>query len=327
MARKRKGDEGGGESWLNTYADMVTLLLTFFVMLFSMSSIQEEKWEKLLMAFTNRGNETQQVVLVPEGEGDQMGTNHGEAPPPGDKDSVQTEQALPENFDQLYEYLKAYVERNGMQGSVDIQKSHGSVYIRFKDNIFFDPDNFVLKKDGTAILDFLGDCLKNVEHQIMTINISGHTASVDYENYPVSDWRLSSERASSVAIFFADQKQLDPKKIIPIGYGKNYPVDTNSTPEGRGKNRRVDMLIVSNESDLSNQDLLDSFLTGTFDPGRYPEIGSGKDILLPESSDADEDIEILAEEDPEIAEPVDSADSGQGGQGPKPPSLIDGSSE
>jgi chemotaxis protein MotB len=79
---------------------------------------------------------------------------------------VQTEQALPENFDQLYEYLKAYVERNGMQGSVDIQKSHGSVYIRFKDNIFFDPDNFVLKKDGTAILDFLGDCLKNVEHKL-----------------------------------------------------------------------------------------------------------------------------------------------------------------
>ena len=69
MARRRKGEENGGDTWLNTYADMVTLLLTFFIMLFSMSSVEEEKWEMLIKAFNNRGDETSQIVLTPEGDG------------------------------------------------------------------------------------------------------------------------------------------------------------------------------------------------------------------------------------------------------------------
>lgn len=282
MARKRRGgDEGGGDTWLNTYADMVTLLLTFFVMLFSMSSVEEEKWEMLLEAFVNRGNETSQIVLVPEGDGQQMGANSGDKGSPSG-DNIDTENNLPIDFDELYEYLKAYVEQNGMQGSVEIEKGAESVFIRFKDSIFFNPDSSYLKVDSNGILDFLGDCLKNVEDQIMVININGHTATVAEKNYHISDRMLSSERASRVAIYFEDEKEIDPKKILAIGYGKNYPVDTNDSPEGRQNNRRVEMMIVSNESNFSANELIDQFLNGTYDKSKYPEHGGSKDILFPD---------------------------------------------
>ncbi|MEM1485264.1 OmpA family protein [Oscillospiraceae bacterium PP1C4] len=260
MARKKASEESSEGTWLNTYADMVTLLLTFFIMLFSMSA-------------TNNANKSQEVMT------DSIEQSESAVQTAGG--SVDIKETLPEDFDELYTYIKAYVEENKLSDSIGVEKGQGVVYIRFKDSIFFDPDRFELKSSSRGTLDFLGNCLKNVEDQIMTININGHTASVDNMYYPVSDWRLSSQRASSVAIFLADEKHLDPQKIIPIGYGKNYPIDTNTTAQGRKNNRRVDMMILSNDIELADKDLLDRFLTGTFDTGKYPQFGGSKDVLIP----------------------------------------------
>lgn len=289
MARKKIDEEPCG-NWMDTYGDMVTLLLTFFVMLFSMSSVDKEKFDILVEAFSNIDAETQQIVLTPEGDGDQIGTNHGNAP--GTSDTMDLKKDLPKDFDQLYEYLKAYIQQNNMEGSVEVKKGNGAVFIRFEDSIFFNPDSFDLKQTGTQILDFLGNCLMSVDDQIMTININGHTAAVpNVENYRISDWRLSSERASSVAIYFEEQKGIPPKKLLPIGYGKNFPTASNDTAEGRKQNRRVDMMIISTKSSLTDEEILRTLLAGTFDENKYPRVGSSKDILVPpedgETSSAD----------------------------------------
>lgn len=261
---------------MDTYADMVTLLLTFFVMLFSMSSVEQNKWEMLVEAFSKKmGVDTDQLVLTPNGEGEQVGTNQGFATTEQSSYDDIPSDALPIDFDELYQYLKNYVEQNNMSASVEVSKTQDSVFIRFRDNIFFNPDSAQLKKDSYDMLEFLGDCLKSVEDQILMVNINGHTASVAYDHYPVSDRMLSSQRASNVAIYLEERKQMDPSKLVAIGYGKNYPVDTNDTPEGRAKNRRVDMIIVSTESALSNDALLSRFLSGTFDDTKYPQAGSG----------------------------------------------------
>lgn len=288
MARKKKIDEEPCGNWMDTYGDMVTLLLTFFVMLFSMSSVDKEKFEILVKAFTNSSAETQQIVMTPEGQGNQLGTNQGDAPPPGDGEDLDLQKDLPKDFDELYQYLKAYIKQNGMEGSVEVTKGDGAVFIRFEDSIFFNPDSFQLKSLGNQILDFLGNCLKNVEEEILTININGHTAAVpNVENYRISDWRLSSERASSVAIYFEEQKGIPPKKLLPIGYGKNFPRASNDTVEGRKKNRRVDMMIISEESTLTDEEILKTLLAGTFDDTVYPKAGSSKDILVPQNLQKD----------------------------------------
>lgn len=273
---------------MNTYADMVTLLLCFFVMLFSMSTVDAEKWEALVRSFVNPGEETSQIVISPDGEGNETGVNQGEPndPDPNNQGKEGTQQSeLPENFDDLYEYMKQYVESRNMQGSVEVRKGDGSVYIRFSDNIFFNPDKYELRVDSYGILNFLGDGLVAVQDQIKAVNINGHTAMVPgITEYPVSDRRLSSERASSVAIFLEEEKSFDPAKLIASGFGGLHPVADNNTPEGRSKNRRVDMLIISNENSEAGEQLLAQMLSGTFDADQYPAAGNVEDELLNNNS-------------------------------------------
>ena len=140
MKKKVRPPEDTG-TWMNTYSDLVTLLLTFFVLLYSMSSVDAEKWEMIVKAFSNPGDDTQQVVIGnAQDQGDQLLTATGDMPPPGDKESLErTDQQMPANFDELYEYLKSYAASQGMEDSVQISKGDGSVYIRFQNNLFFAP--------------------------------------------------------------------------------------------------------------------------------------------------------------------------------------------
>ena len=131
----------------------------------------------------------------------------------------------------------------------------------------------------------IGDAIHNVEDEIYIISINGHTAQVDMPNYAVSDWMLSGERASSVAIYFEEEKGIDPLKLRPMGYGKNYPIASNDTPEGRRKNRRVDMAIVKDTGEAISGGM-EEVLNSLFDPSSFPATGGVDDLLTPDSSEA-----------------------------------------
>ncbi|MEG2143701.1 MAG: flagellar motor protein MotB [Oscillospiraceae bacterium] len=233
------------QEWLNTYADMVTLLLTFFILLFSMSSVDSAKLQALVMAFVERGGVSPVVASDSIGGGvdgsdpSAGGVSSGKAPAP------QAGEGMPQDMEELYQYLKSYIEEGNLQSSVEISKSDNQIYLRFNNNIFFDADSDFLRNDGKAILDFMGNGFKSVMNQILMIRVNGHTAAVpNAPNYHVNDRILSSDRANAVAIYLEEVKELDSKKIMSQGYGKNFPVDTNDTPEGRERNRRVEIMIL-----------------------------------------------------------------------------------
>ena len=286
IQKKKRSSSGGG--WLDTYADMVTLLLTFFVLLFSMSSVEEEKWQKLVLAFSNPGNETNQVVIAPDEKlGDDQAANvagdkSDADAPPTELDSVE--------FSNLYEYLESYVAENGLEDTVEVSEGENSVYIRFSDVVAFTADSSVLQPESYVILEFLGDALKQVEEELMSVVIAGHTALVDGP-YKISDRRLSGDRASSVAIYFENEKGIDPKKTLSTGYGGNYPVDSNATDAGREQNRRVELMILSNDADKSNAEIADYFLQGTYDVEKYPATGGVDDVIIPPESDVISNVE------------------------------------
>lgn len=283
MARRKQRPEEDTGSWMNTYSDMVTLLMTFFVLLFSMSSVDAEKWERFVRAFANPGTDTAQVVINTDGsmEGTQPLPNQSDGEQLLEPEDPDAETApLPVDFSDLYAYLKNYVEENSLSSSVEVFKNgENVVYIRFQNNIFFDPDEYDLRSSAYDVLGFVGDCLHNVEDEIYVISINGHTAAVPYET-GISDWMLSSERASSVAIYFEEEKGIDPQKLRPIGYGKNFPIASNDTEESRKENRRVDMVIVKRYTD-GTSGLLENELQSLFDPSQFPRSGSAKDILTP----------------------------------------------
>ena len=281
MKRRNREAEDTG-TWMNTYSDLVTLLLTFFVLLYSFSSVDSEKWEAFVKAFGIPGDATSQVGLGVENPdpGANSPVPDGSTAAAGDPGSEE----LPQDFDQLYQYLEQYVQDSKNAGSIEVMKSGDSVvYIRFQDDIFFDSDEYYLRQSAYPVLDVIGDAIHNVEDEIYIISINGHTAQVDDPNYAVSDWMLSSERASSVAIYFEEEKQIDPQKMRPMGYGKNYPIASNDTPEGRQKNRRVDMAIVKNSEGVVAGDM-EQVLQSLFDPTSFPTTGGVSDLFTPEGS-------------------------------------------
>jgi chemotaxis protein MotB len=241
MSRKNSGgDDGGGSEWLNTYADMVTLLLTFFAVLLSMSSVNQEKFNAFIKSFSNLPPEKIEEII--------SGTN----PDFVEGAKEPTPQQVAEAMDQLYEMLMDYVQKNGMNDTISLQKNEDTIYIRFDSTVFFEPDKYIMRPGGYDTLSFIGDGLKQYEEMIKLIAICGHTATVgDIPDYPVSDWMLSAERAAIVGIYLDKEKNLDPKKMLLLGYGKNLPISDNDTEEGRIENRRVELAVIGIGSDIS----------------------------------------------------------------------------
>lgn len=252
MARKKR-DSGGGYSWMDTYGDMVTLLLTFFIMLFSMSTVNEDKWKILVQAFSRTsGAAAQQVVIGPsQGDGDNIMPSTGEDDLNiGEPDIINEK---PIDLNELYEFLMAFIEQNNMEAEVKVEKdSANNVYISFDNNIFFDGDKSNLRPESYPVLTFIGDCLKSVEEQVLMTCVIGHTAYIP--GSAVNDWLLSMERASKITTFFEATSGLDTKKVKGEGYGSNYPVASNETPEGRAKNRRVQIMVIGNDLENSSQE-------------------------------------------------------------------------
>lgn len=300
MAKQR--EEINTSAWMNTYADLVTLLLCFFVLLYSMSVVDAVKWQEFAKAFQDLGRDPDEVLTnidpdSPPGtpvnaagsegsDSSSSDSNSSSEESSSDSESEGTmdlENPKPETFDDLYDYLVSYTEQQGMEEDVSITKGETSIYIRFNNNIFFFPDSSAIKEESIPTLDFIGDCFSSVQDQIYLININGHTASVLYEYYPMSSWTLSAQRASNIAIYMEDEKGIDPRKLRPIGYSENYPIAPNDTEENRRLNRRVDIVIVSNE--VLSGEFYDEF-AGLFDPSTFPQEGGLDDIMVPGSEDS-----------------------------------------
>ena len=126
MARQRKSSDGGGggQAWLNTYADMVTLLLCFFVLMISMSTINEEKFNAFLESFQNIDKEVLEEII----NGSEVGGGQG---------SGNNQEIDEAPMDTLFEKLQEYVEQSQMQDSVSIAKIDDVIYIRFGSAVFF----------------------------------------------------------------------------------------------------------------------------------------------------------------------------------------------
>ena len=261
MARKKKADEESGGNWMDTYGDMVTLLLTFFIVLYSMSSIQQDKWAEIVKAFnTNGKTKVDQIVLTVDGNGDSPAANKGEGEVTGkgitDLDEFYT--AITEYLEQNHMSTTEVVERGQDDGTETNGTNKDNIYLSFQNSITFAPDTAVLLDSSYPFLDFLGQRLSEVNDNLAVILIKGHTAISDTS---VVDSRiLSSERASTIANYFEKNYGIPAEKLIPIGLSHLYPVADNSTEEGRSKNRRVEISVIGKNSPLVQDELLKSLI-------------------------------------------------------------------
>ena len=234
MKKRKKGGGGGGSNWMDTYGDMVTLLLCFFVLLYSMSTLDQSKWIMIVKSFNPDAVDVSQIAdeTNPDGVEEMVGAVEADA------------------FDELYESLKAAVADASMNSEVELFKGDGYTFITFQDNVFFDGDSSVIKQDGMNVLAQFASILSGVKDSVKEIQVLGHTAQADpvIPNNPENDRVLSCERAARVAAFIQQRTEVSPDKIVPMGYGQFRPVAPFDTPENRAKNRRVELLITKSDA-------------------------------------------------------------------------------
>ena len=248
--KKKKSGGGGGANWMDTYGDMVTLLLCFFVLLYSISSIDEQKWMLVVQSFNK--NALVSTTDTPQGPVGEDGPDGGDEMP-----ATQVEEAL----NDLYQFLQEYVENNPEAGAVQVSKGDGYVFISFDDTVFFDGDSYALRPEGKEILDAIIPALEQAGPYIDELRVLGHTAqaTADAHNPYPGDRFLASNRSTIVTVYFQehmDFAKLPFGRLVQVSYGQWRPVSSNETRETRARNRRVELVVTG--QDLENQ-LSDSF--------------------------------------------------------------------
>ena len=253
-----KKKSSGGANWMDTYGDMVTLLLCFFVLLYSISSLDQNKWIMLVQSFNkNALVNVDEQPLGPEGENKNEGGDDMPTTMPDEIDQV---------MEELYDYLALFAASSD---SVNISTTgDGRIFISFQDAVFFDGDKSVLRPEGRAALDEIIPALEKAGPYLDEIKIMGHTAQarLDQPNTIRGDTTISTDRAAEVRIYIlenSDPSVLDPSRVLSVGYGQWRPVATNDTPEGRAKNRRVEMMISGKNVEEQIGDSIASYYTET----------------------------------------------------------------
>ncbi|MCL1829504.1 MAG: OmpA family protein [Oscillospiraceae bacterium] len=252
MARRKKDGGGAGEgaNWMDTYGDMVTLLLTFFVLLFSMSTIDEVKWEALVGALSGTGNtiipvmDIQSAVDAPIKLEINTATTR-ESKDPSDPDSSSEERDL-QIFWELVNNLQTFINENDLNAELHPDPDTLTVIMRVTDNVFFDSGDATIKQVAYEILDELAQLFADNMPLISTVDIEGHTDTDPISNAMYTDnWDLSAKRATNTVRFLLRNEGVDETKLTPKGLSEFHPVAPNDTPQGKAANRRVDFVIQS----------------------------------------------------------------------------------
>ena len=274
MAKKRQEDPPkGSPAWMATFSDLMNLLLCFFVLLYSMSSVDEEKWEQVVASLQNT------VSILPAGgatigEGEMisagvrqlefldsyynemansMAQDKLDNPENGKNTITQAyeEQALSESEEMAQEIQEA-VNGTDLSELVEIEFNAQYVQLNLSGAILFDSGKAELVRDAYPIVNKIGRILE--KYKVNVIEVEGHTDNVPISSsskYESNDV-LSMYRALSVANYFREHTKLEAANIKSAGRGDYVPVADNATAEGRARNRRVEIKIYNSYSSGTN---------------------------------------------------------------------------
>ena len=258
---KKKGGGGGGANWMDTYGDMVTLLLCFFVLLYSMSTISEENWKKIIQSFNPNALKTQ---TDPLGQGGPFADPDVADKFPGLNESEQSQNEIDNMMEELFLALQNYTKQEGLESAVSVSLEGGVLYLRLMNEAMFDGDSYALRPEAREILSEVCGMLNDAKDAIEEIKVEGHTAQMyaDRPNPTANDRRLASNRATEVTIFLQENTTIHPARICSVGWGQWHAITNNQNEENRAPNRRVELVISARN--LENEELgasLSQFVT------------------------------------------------------------------
>lgn len=270
LARKRREEEqsSGSPAWMATFSDLMNLLLCFFVLLFAMSSVDQDKFEELVASLSasfgileggaasvidgskiSTGvsdlNELddyyEDLGLNTEGEAKDLNDNDTEYE--GDTILEQVQKQGTAESEKMAEEMEQEAIQKNIADQLEIEFTAQYVQLTLNGALLFDSAKSNIRSDAVPLVDKVGDILMNYKGNL--VEITGFTDSVPLLDDPKYDdnWDLSSARAKSVLMYLVNNKGMDISIMKASGRGENDPIASNDTSEGRAQNRRVEIKI------------------------------------------------------------------------------------
>ncbi len=227
MKKAQEEECKGAPAWMATFSDMVTLLMVFFIMILSYSTIELEKFKGAVSSMKGA------LGIL-----DDMKNK----PTPEQRRSIEGRDNFKEQVDKQVKEIKRVLEEEGLSDQVQVEADATGIHVRLGDNIMFDVGKAELKASAFPVLNAIADLVHN--KQFKEIFVEGHTDNVPIHTakYP-TNWELSTARALSVVRYLHYVKGIDAAKLAAVGYGEYRPLVPNTTAANRAKNRRVEIYI------------------------------------------------------------------------------------
>ncbi len=216
----------GAPAWMCTFADLMSLLMCFFVLLLSFAVMDQQKYKLVAGAMKDAFGVQREKPVEAEQKGNEMISSNFETVPL-----------------QIQMELAKYFSEDVAGGDIETEFDPYGLVLRIKGNVAFESGQATLRKEFLPLLDKIG---RLAQRAALMVEVSGHTDNVplrqDQSTFN-SNWSLSAARAVAGVEYLIEKFQLPPSRLAAIGYAYGQPLDTNNTPEGRARNRRVEFKI------------------------------------------------------------------------------------
>ncbi len=216
----------GAPMWMVTFGDLMSLLLCFFVLLLSFSTMDPQQFKEVSGSLERAfGVQKSEITFdIPKGI-----------------DIVSRDFNPTFTIDIVLEKIKSAIKLELIKGEIEIEALKDRVILRMNDEVTFDRGDATLKEKSKPILDKIRGVIETVPGEVL---IGGHTDNVPTHGRYPSNWHLSAARAASVVVYLLDQNSIAPERLAAVGYGSSHPRVPNDTPEHRKLNRRVEIIFM-----------------------------------------------------------------------------------
>lgn len=226
-----EGKKDNSERWLLTYSDMITLLMIFFIVLYTISTVNSQKFQQIAASLGKTFDGTNYVI------GQQSGNSI--------LDSIKTTGTNGTNDNSIASQLDKLIKQYNLQNMVTYKVDERGFVISLNDTLLFDTGSADVKPDQKETLIKIGNILKSMPNYI---RVEGYTDNVPINNNQFhSNWELSVIRATNVVEILVNDVKMDPAKISAVGYGEYRPIVPNDSDKNRQLNRRVDIVIMNSD--------------------------------------------------------------------------------
>lgn len=267
MALKKEPEKHANhERWLVSYADFITLLFAVFVTMYAMSQTDKKKVEEVAAAMRESFGYSTQAAAGQKGVLQSQDIKPipavkpemavipiiNKMPPAGPRQGGMDKgrgkvKAEEKDFKEIQSAIEAYLIKHGAQNKVAIGITRRGLVVSLKEAGFFDSGSAVIKPSGYQILNTILEAMTQYSNPL---RVEGHTDNIPISTplFP-SNWELSVSRATNVLRYLQKSYDVDPGKLSATGYGEFRPTSENSTADGRAKNRRVDIVLLSGDAE------------------------------------------------------------------------------